>query len=158
MLTVEVKSSDLPRLVKQLRAAGSEPAVRRKLTKGLRDGTKPALSATRAAALALPAHGQKHTGLRKKMAAATGTQVRTSGKSPTVSVRTSRSRMGAQASLARATNDGSWRHPVFGNKNKYVTQFSRKGWFDNANRYTAPYVRRAVQGVLDQTEREMSHS
>src|ERR1700761_309355 len=99
MFTVEVKSSDLPRLVRQLREAGSEPAIRRKLTKGLRDGTKPAVARTRSAAMGLPAHGGKHTGLRRNLAMATGTQVKTGVRNPTVSVRVSRKRLGKQASL-----------------------------------------------------------
>jgi hypothetical protein len=161
MFQIEVKASDLPRLRQQLKKVGAAPALNKRLTKGLRDGTKPAVARTRAAALALPAHGSKSTGLRRRLAASTGTQVRTGGRNPTVSVRVSRKRMGTQAGLASTTNDGQWRHPVFskpGLPREWVTQHSVPHWFDNANKYSGPPVRRALQGVLNQIEKDMSHS
>jgi hypothetical protein len=161
MIQVEMKSSDLARLSRQLREAGSEPAIKRKLTKGLRDGTKPAVTRARAAALGLPSNGNRHTGLRRRIAASTGTQVRSGGRNPTVSVVISRRKMGPQASVAIATNQsGGWRHPVFqraGAAPAWTRQVSRAHWFDDVNRFSAPGVRRAIQGAVNDIEKQMEH-
>lgn len=148
---------DLRRVARQLRAHGDAKVIRREMTKALREGTKPAVVNVKAASLALPAKSGKSTGLRRRMAAATSAQVRTAGRNPGVKVRVRRARMGDQASLPKVTNEGVWRHPVFGDRETWVTQTSRRGWFDTANRRSAPGVRREIKKILDDTERKLTH-
>lgn len=151
-------ASDLKALSRQIRKSADPKQIRRDLTKGLKDGTKPAVALVKAAALALPDKpGNKSTGLRRKMARVTNAQVRTTGSTAGVRVRISRARMGDQASLARVTNKGLWRHPVYGNRGVWVPQMSRRAWFDEANRQAAPGVRRAVKKVLDDIEKRLEH-
>lgn len=159
MFKIQVTGAqDLKRLSRQLREAGNPKQVRRDLTKGLRAGAKPAVVAVKAAALALPDKpGNASPGLRKELAAATSIQVRTAGNSAGVRVRISRARMGDRAALAKVTNKGRWRHPVYGNRSAWVTQTSRRGWFDAATRSAAPAVRRSLKKVLDDIERKLKH-
>ena len=150
-------AADLKAVAKRIRTAANPKQVRKDLTKGLKEGAKPAAVLVKSAALALPAKGPKSTGLRKKMARVTNVQVRTGGNSAGVRVRLSRARMGDQAGMARVTNKGRWRHPVYGDTKVWVTQTSRRGWFDDANRRAAPQVRRAVKQVIDDIEKRLSH-
>lgn len=157
-------SDDLRRVARQLRAAGNGKALRRDMTKGLRQGAKPAVAAVKAAALDLPDKaGNASPGLRRQMAAATGVQVRTTGRQAGVRVRISRQRMGDKASLAKVTNVGRWRHPVYADKSKprsewtWVPQTSRPRWFDRASASAAGPVRRELKRVLDDIERKLAH-
>lgn len=155
-LTVNQAPDDLRALAKRLRKAGNAKQIRKQLNAGLKEGAKPALVGTRKAALGLPAKANSKNQLRKKMARVSGIQVRSSGRDPGVRVRISRKRMGDQAALPKVTNEGQWRHPVYGNTDKWVTQRSTAGWFDSANRYAGPPVRRAIKRVLDDVEKELN--
>jgi hypothetical protein len=149
-------AAELKAVAKQIRKAADAKQVRKDLTRGLKEGAKPAAVLVKAAALALPDKpGNKSTGLRKKMARVTNVQVRTGGSQAGVRVRMSRARMGDQAALPRVTNKGRWRHPVHGNTKVWVTQTSRRGWFDDANRRAAPQVRKAVKQVIDDIEKRL---
>lgn len=159
MMGFQVKQSqhDLTDLARQLRKVGDAKAIRRELTSGLRKGTKPAVNAVKASALGLPSKGTRPPVLRARMARATSAQVRTTGRQAGVRVRVRRTTMGDKAALPRVTNEGSWRHPVFSRK-VFVTQTSRRGWFDDANRYSAVPVRREIKNVLNDIERKMAHN
>lgn len=139
---------------KQLRTVAEPKAMRRDLIAGLREASKPAVPAVRAAALALPAYGQKHTGLRRRMAAATGVQVRTSGARAGVAVRIGWKRMGDQARPARLMDRASWRHPVYGRA--WVVQRGVPGWFERANQSKARVVRAGLQKTLDEVARRLA--
>ena len=153
---IDNAQNDLRKITKKLRKSGDARVIRKRLLAGLKDGVQPAVAKSKAAALALPAKpGGKSTGLRKKLAKVIGPQVRTSGRDPGVRVRISRSRMGEQAALAKVTNIGRWRHPVHGDRKVWVTQTSKAHWFDDANRYSGPPVRRALGKVLTDIEREL---
>jgi len=146
---------DLRKLARQLRTVGDAKAIRRDLTKGLRAAARPAQQEAKAAALALPSKRPGSTGLRRQIAAATGTQVRTTGRNAGVKIRVSKKRMGDKARLPRLMNKGTWRHPVFGNREVWVTQTSRYLWFDRPLLLSGPLVRREIKKVLDDIERRL---
>lgn len=151
-------TAELAAVAKRIRKTANPKQVRQDLTRGLKAGAKPAAEKVKAAALALPDKpGNKSTGLRRKMAGATSVQVRTGGNLAGVAVRLSRARMGDQASLPKVTNEGHWRHPVHGNTKVWVTQTSRRAWFDDANRQAAKDVRASVKKVIDDIEKRLSH-
>lgn len=150
--------NDLKRLSRQLRSVEGGKGIRTRLMKGLRQGTKPAQTRVRAAALGLPSKGTYHTGLRRNMAAATGIQARLSGNQAGVAVRISRKRMGKQAGIVRESNNpGYWRHPIYGHRGSWVTQHSTRGWFDTAIVRSVPEVKSELKRVLDQIEKDLSH-
>jgi hypothetical protein len=155
-ITVTVKSTDLTRLSKQMRTLGNAKAMRARLTKGLRKGAGPAQASARQTVVGLPSHGRKHSGWRRRAAAATSIQIRTSGKDAGVYVRIRRSALGAQAPLPRVTNTGRWRHRVYGS-NQWVTQTSRRGWWDQAMKSKQGQVRAAVKSTINDLEREAGH-
>jgi hypothetical protein len=150
-------AEDLRRASAQLRTVADGKAMRRDLMKGLRQGVLPAVASVKAAALALPAHGPKSTGLRRRIARATSPQVRTGGRNPIVRVRISRRGMGDQAALPRVLNERQFRHPVYGNRDLWVSQRGVPGWFERAIRPTEPAVRKEMEAVLDRLEKSLAH-
>jgi hypothetical protein len=150
-------ADDLRRVSRQLRGAADAKAMRRELTTGLRQATKPAVRSVKAAAVALPAsRPARPGGLRTRMAAATSAQVRTGGRNPTVKVRISRARMGDKAGVARAMDQFSFRHRVFGG-DTWVTQRGAPRWFERANKSQEATVRREMKAVLDRLEKKLAH-
>lgn len=153
---IEVTGADQLRAVsRQLRTQADAKAMKRDLTRELKRSTQPAVLAVKAAARNLPARGPKSTGLRRRMAAATGAQVRTSGRSPGVKVRISKRRLGAQAAPARMLDRVGWRHPVYGT-DRWVTQRGVLDWFERVNRAQGPKVRAGCKAVLDRLERKLA--
>jgi len=147
--------ADLRRLSRGLRQHGGAKALRRETVKALRESVKPVERDVKSAALSLPARGPRSTGLRRRIARATSTQVRLSGRSPGVKVRVSKARMGDQRNLPKLMNQGRWKKPVFGNRAVWAAQTSRPRWFDDPNRAARPMVRRRVKRVYDDIERKL---
>lgn len=147
---------DLAKMAKAFRSLEDGKEIRKEFTKALRVGTKPAVAAAKAAALGLPAAGRKSTGLRRRLARAIGAEIRLGGKQAGIRVRVRRTAMGDQASLARVTNDGRWRHPVYGQRTVWVTQTSDQGWFDRANATNARPVRRALEAAVEDVGRKLN--
>ena len=56
--------------------------------------------------------------------------------------------------LGARTNDGRWRHPVYGNRRKWTTQFSQP-WWEPALRRSRAQMERAGQEVLSDIRRQL---
>lgn len=84
----------------------------------------------------------RRSGLRSAVARTVSVQVRAGGKSASVRIRSNTSLMPVdQRKLPRHMNTGKWRHPVFGNREAWVTQtVSPNQWFDRAMREGGPRV------------------
>lgn len=138
----EVQGADqFLRLSKALKHAG-RGELRKELNRSLRESAKPLIKDTKAAARSrLPKRG----GLAALVARAPQrVQVRT-GRDPGVRIV-----VGKNGSGARGAEQGRVRHPVFGNKNVWVTQSVPKGWFSEPIKAGAPKVRRDLEDVLEQ--------
>jgi len=158
MISIEISrttQADLRKLSKQLRTVGDAKVIRRESTKRLRAAARPAQQRVKAAARGLPAKGPKSSGLRRRTANAITTQVRMSGRMAGVNIRIPTSRMGGLSVLPQRMNAGRWRHPVYGNREVWVTQTSRAGWFDRTLQMQGPGVRREIKRVLDDIERKL---
>jgi hypothetical protein len=111
----------------------------------LRDAMAPILADVRQEALQLPSHGTKHTGLRARLAA--GVDTEQYGKSRIRVV--ARAEPGEEA-LPRGMDSGirGWRHPVYGNKEVWVTQ--RGGsWFREPIAEHGEFIERQLGDVVD---------
>ncbi|MFF5988137.1 hypothetical protein [Prauserella flavalba] len=97
-------------------------------------------------------------GLRSSVARAVGTQVRSGGRSASVRIRVnSRQLPPDQQQLPGYMNTGSWRHPVFGNRNTWVAQTARpKEWFDRPMRKHGVRIRRRAVQVVGDIKREIT--
>lgn len=143
-------AEDFLRLSKALKHAG-RTELRKELTSSLKRTARPLIGKTRAEALRrLPKRG----GLARQVAKEPQRiQVRTGARTAGVRVV-----VGKRAGGAQAANRGFIRHPVFGNRDVWVTQSVPPGWFDDTLRDSAPEVRRglerAIETVAEQVVRE----
>jgi hypothetical protein len=134
-------SAELRELGRRLKAAG-ETGIKRELFRSLRKAAYPLIPAARENARArLPKAG----GLNERVADSDmGTQIRTTGKSVGVRVRT-------KTHDTRATNNGYVRHPVFGTWRDNVPSQQipgAKNWWTDAMKEKTPEARAEVETVL----------
>ena len=132
-------------LSKALKAAG-RGEMRKALAKGLRDGAKPLIPLTRAAARQqLP-----HAGGLADLVAGTPQRIQVRTGADTAGVRLV---VGKRRSGARGADEGTIRHPVFGHS-VYVDQSVAPGWFtDTASKnvhVVLPALEAAITDVIDQ--------
>lgn len=120
--------------------------ARGELVDALRREASPIVADVRAAAMRLPAHGKKHTGLRGRLAAGVDVDTRTSG------VRiVAKAVDPSEVSLPRGMDNGArgWRHPVYGNRDVWVQQ--RGGsWFREPISRHQDALERSLTNVLEQ--------
>lgn len=125
MAAFEIRGGqDLARITRELKHVGDGKTLRKRFSKELRAAAKPMVPAVRASIMAIPTHGDKHTGLRSRMARATKLTVRTSGKQAGVAVRVDGRKMPPGEGALPAYMEGTkkpWRHPTWGTP-PYVTQ------------------------------------
>lgn len=141
-------ADDFLKLSKALKHAG-RTGLRKELNKGLRKGAKPLIPKAKAAARAnLPRSGGLAAQVAKEPMRV---QVRT-GRTPGVRIVVGKKRGGA-----RSTNRGTIRHPVFGNREVWVTQSvpRAKDWFDATMRKEAPRVRPHLEEALERVARQV---
>lgn len=147
---VTLKAEDAIRLSKALKAAGSngKGSLRTELHKGLQAAVKPVLpKATDALAAAMPS-GVQARARRTKQAV----QVKT-GADPgiRIAVRYVKRGAGLGASNVRLANRaGVIRHPVFGNRERWVNTRvpGARGWFDETYKEAAPLIRPGIEQVM----------
>lgn len=154
MASTRVDASDFVRASKALKAAGDRE-LRREFNKEVRRAVRPLTPLTRAAAReTLPKSG----GLAEIVARAPQrVQIRTGRETAGVRLVVVKRAGGA----AWATNEGVVRHPVFGDRSRFVEQKVPGGWFDETLEKHAPTVARpavaqAVENVLRNIVREVN--
>ena len=152
-------AEQLRSLARDLRKAGSEGKILRKnMRRAIQAAAEPMKRDVQAAALAIPAKGPKSTGLRAALAKSTKVQIITSGKKAGVRLFSSgkaMERTGHPATLAGYMEGlGRWRHPVFGDTDKWVPQTSHPYFYDTANRHL-PAVQAGVIAAVDETAKAL---
>lgn len=138
----EVRGADeFLALSKALKHAG-QTELRKELNKAMRDGAKPLIPKARAEALRrLPQRG----GLAKQVAKEPARVQTRTGKDPGVRIA-----IGKRQGGARSANRGVIRHPVFGNRERWVNQKVKPGWFDDPMKASAPEIRTALEAGMEQ--------
>lgn len=163
-------TGQLLELNRRLRAAGGRE-VQQNLARRIRRAAEPTRDELQRAIRGTPirgtggagrrrrrggADGRAHrvTGLRESIARAIRISVRTTGR-PGARVWIDRSLLPAdQRSLPNRIEDGRWRHPVFGNRSVWTTQYGRAWWAPTLRRME-PRMRAEVERVLDDTRRRL---
>ena len=115
--------AELQRIVASLESMNSF-AVTRELRRELAKAARPFVPRVRAAILNIATHGDKHTGLRLRIAASVEAYSYIYYEVAAVGVRVSTQRMpNGQKSLPLMMEGAKiWRHPVFGDTENWVTQ------------------------------------
>lgn len=128
MITIRVGGvGDLKALSRRLHRAAAG-GLQGELNREIRATARPVTRAVKAAARALPdGPPPKSTGLRRAIARSTLQVAIPLG----ARVWVDPSLMPPnQRNLPYRTNDGHWRHPLFGNRRHWYGQTSRAAWFD----------------------------
>jgi hypothetical protein len=157
---VEVDRKSLALLVAALRREADGKAMARDLVKQLRVAAQPALEAVRAAILSMPSHSVVTPGLRQAVARKTRISVRTTGRRAGVAIRALKTGMPREFKNApkRLNAKQGWRHPVFGDRDRWVSQVGKPGWFDDTLTAQRPAVVHAVSRVLEHAANRISRS
>lgn len=154
-LTVDQKS--LHALTRALRREEDGKALRRDLSREIRNALKPAVEEAKAGILAMPSAGlfSAEPGLRSSIASQITAQARLTGRMAGASVKAKKRRMprGFSNAPQRTNRAAGWRHPVYGH-DVWVHQIGRPGWFDIPMKRGAPRYREAVRRAMaDSAER-----
>ncbi|WP_329311710.1 hypothetical protein [Streptomyces sp. NBC_01262] len=156
-------SGQLLELQRRLRAAGHEN-LRSSLQRRIRRAAEPLRDDLQSAVRGLNIRGQGGSGrggrspttrpLRATIADAIRISVRTTG---TVGARVWIDRSALppdMRAMPNKLNDGRWRHPVFGNRRRWATQYASPWWEITIRRHT-PRMEREVARVLDDVQRRL---
>ncbi|MFF3884025.1 hypothetical protein [Streptomyces sp. NPDC001914] len=150
-------SGDLRRVSRELRQMDNKEITKR-FRKELRAAARPLVPKVQAAIREIPSsRGYSADGLRGNLARATRLEVKTTGKQAGVAIRVDGRKMPAHMKSLPAMVEGKkrWRHPVFGNRENWVTQ-KREPYFYKTVRVAGPASRRAVNRVLDGITKDIS--
>lgn len=151
MIDVEIRGGeDVAALVRRIKAHADAKAIRSELTKSLNRSTKPIRAAMKAdIAPALPSRGGLAALVQAKASLTTSVRSRlTAG----VSIRARH-----RAYDLRRLNAGMVRHPVFGDRETWVTQTAgiTPGFLDKAFESGAADARREIQRAMDDIARKV---
>lgn len=159
-IRVRVKGHEkFGRLARRFRAA-ADGQLRSDLNAELLRASPPVVAKTRARVLgaAFPVvpgdGGSEPTGFRARLAAATGTEPLGNGVRFRVDGATVGERGHRLAMLSDTELAPRWRHPVFGNREAWVTQRGQP-WFFSSIRPEEPRFRRGVETAMDKTARRI---
>lgn len=148
---VEIRGvENLARLSRALREAGEQgKGLRKELRSSITKETKKIRADMRAglsAGPALPSRG----GLASDIQSNTRFTTAISGSGVRIRVRSKRS-------IRRMNATGTFRHPVFGNRGKWVTQSAgvSKGFLDRPFEKSRPEVQKAVLAAIDRTRAQV---
>jgi hypothetical protein len=147
---------DLKRLIRDLRQLDRQ--VAKDLTRELRGAMAPIVADVRSMYRGLPSAGRRRRrpgpSLRTLLAKAARGQVRTSGRQAGIRVATSGRRMPAGMGSLPAMVEGPpqgkpFKHPVFGNREAWVTQRSPGRFYPTVQRHEDDF-RRNVEAAVNQ--------
>lgn len=147
---IEIQGVDqLVHLSKALKAAGDKE-LQRELSKGISQAMKPLTAAVRQSALrTLPSRG----GLAQKVAKS---QMRVNRRAGS---KIAHVRLVAKSSYHLGQlNRGINHHPVFGDRDAWVTQRVTPGWWTKPTEAAGPNVRREVIAAMDRVARKIERA
>lgn len=161
-MQVRIESgSDLRRVHRNLSRMANGKQLRKRFVKEVRAELRPVAAEVKGAYRSAPSKGGRRrpagrVPLRRALARATTTQVRTTGRDVGIVLRVDGRKMpeGLGGVPAMYEQRRRWRHPVFG-QDVWVTQDSRPT-FDRIVPARASRVRRRVKGLADELARDMT--
>lgn len=138
-----------------IRLKDADPALKRNLRRQLRDAAAPVAQDVRQSILDMPAAAQR--GLRQETAATVrlSTSVTQAGISVQITSDGRKMPQGKGTLPRHLDSARGWKHPVFGNRDRWVRQMGKPGWFELPIAARARAFQAAAQQALDGTAREL---
>jgi hypothetical protein len=147
---IEVRGADqLAKMAKRFRAQGRAGIVR-EMVKEVRNEVKPIQAAQRR-----EVSGLQHAPTEWKRYASKSARIRVTTGARSAGVRLTVAGKSQEAKQARRLNRGSWRHPLFGDRDSWFPQTVRPGWFDGPAKKGEPVVRARILQILDRYMRRL---
>jgi len=154
-----VGTEDLEDIGTALRYEQDGTRIRRQIAAELRKAVEPAVADAKARISAMHSTGLAHAGdpLNTAIARKVKAQVRFSGKQSGVRVRvaTTPDVRGFKNAPRRTNRAKGWRHPVFGDRERWVHQEGPIGWFDDAMHAHPDQYVAAVRRVIEDAARRI---
>jgi hypothetical protein len=147
---VEMDEKSLQRFVFAVRLEQDGRALAADFRKHIRVAAQPAKAAAQTAILSMPSSSTRTPGLRQTIAAKMSVDVKT-GKRAGVAIRAKKTPglRGFATAPKRTNRKAGWRHPLFGNEERWYDQVGLPGWFDDTIPKFAPSFLRAGKQVMD---------
>lgn len=150
----EVSAAKLRAVAALLREAEVTGTVRRSIVKDMRAPLTAVAARQRAAVRALSAGAPSEW--KSHAAANVRVDMFVNTRSPGAGIRLRRSSSGPSRRPGWNLNRGQWRHPVFGNRNVWVTQRVTPGWFDATGQSARPELLAATAVALEKATQELA--
>lgn len=151
MVTMDIDTKALEEMARAMRGEGGK-RLRADLAAGLRKAMEPIRDKARAEIMSMPSGGLRRGGapLRASIAREVRAEVRIDAREPGARLVAGNNSIprGFKQAPRRTVAARGWRHPVFGNKNVWVTQPGKRGWFYRPQRSGERSYREAVAKVL----------
>lgn len=150
-LSMEIEPTNLRNISRALQAEEDGKAMRKELTKNMREALKPGAAEAKSGIMSMSsATPHPAPALRSSIAKKIRPEARISGKFPGAKVKAFKTpNIRGFANAAKRTNRSSgWRHPVFGKSEVWVQQNGKVKWFDRAFEGRESEYKRAVQDAL----------
>lgn len=161
-INLELTPQNLRQISRALRAEEDGKELRKELTKNMREALRPGAAHAKSAIMSM-ASTTPHDGpaLKTAIARKIRPETRISGKFPGAKIKAFKTKtLRNFPNAPKRTNRASgWRHPVYGNREVWVQQHGKVGWFDHAFEGQQAHYRRQVQFALaDMVNRIASRS
>jgi len=129
--------------------------LRKEMTANLRAAVAPAIPVIRAGVMAMGGHGSATPALRTTIASRVRIATRATGSRAGVRVSIGRTpQIRGFRNAPKRLNADSFRHPLFGNRDRWVTQRGAPGYFDRPLQERRDEMREAVaRAVEDMSQR-----
>jgi hypothetical protein len=154
-----VHEERLRALGRALRAEEDGKELRKELVKNMRQALKPAADEAKAAVKSMPSSGATHAGmsLRKAVAQKVAIEVRLGGRSVGAKVKAKKTPnvRGFSTAPKRLNRAKGWRHPFFGDTERWYSQRGKPDWFDGPMRAGKSRYRQAVIDAMEATARKI---
>ncbi|GGZ80246.1 hypothetical protein ACFOOM_07565 [Streptomyces echinoruber] len=158
-LRVQETHEGLQALVRALRAEEDGKELRRDLAKNMRAALRPAAAEAKSAIMAMSSSGPGVSpALRSSIAKKIRPEVKLGGRWSGARVKAFKTRnvRGFPNAPKRTNRPGGWRHPVFGDRDRWVTQHGKLRWFDDAFEGREHTYRQAVLDAMEAMARRIA--
>jgi gas vesicle protein len=143
----------LDALVRALRAEEDGKELRKDLAKNMREALKPGAQQAKSSIMAMPSGGIMPTApaLRSSIARKIRPEVKLGGRWSGARVKAFKTKNIRNFPNApkRTNRAAGWRHPVFGNRDQWVTQRGKVEWFDRAFQGHEGIYKAAVEQAME---------
>ncbi|MFG2276974.1 hypothetical protein ACGFNY_45365 [Streptomyces chartreusis] len=148
-------------LVRALRAEEDGKQLRKDLAKNMREALKPGAAEAKSSIMAMPTQAARPVtpALRTAIAKKIRPEVKLGGRWSGARVKAFKTKniRGFPNAPKRTNRAGGWRHPVFGNRDVWVTQHGKRDWFDDAFKGREGIYREAVEQAMEDMARRIAN-